>query len=94
VVERLRKMLGTTIRALSVIVEARDPYTAGHQARGPNCPSIATAWRLPRKRSGDAGRPPRPRLITSPAEDPPCKTPTGPASDGHVKTIRSGSTRS
>jgi PAS domain S-box-containing protein len=32
-VERLRKALGATIRAITVTVETRDPYTAGHQRR-------------------------------------------------------------
>ena len=31
--EKLRKSLAGTIRAMSLIVEARDPYTAGHQRR-------------------------------------------------------------
>lgn len=31
--ETLRKTLGGTIRAMSLAVEARDPYTAGHQRR-------------------------------------------------------------
>ncbi|HSV41883.1 MAG TPA: PAS domain S-box protein, partial [Methanomassiliicoccales archaeon] len=31
--ERLRKSLGATIQAMAVTVEARDPYTAGHQRR-------------------------------------------------------------
>ncbi|HEY9053728.1 MAG TPA: HD domain-containing phosphohydrolase [Rectinemataceae bacterium] len=31
--ERLRKALGATISAISAAVEARDPYTAGHQSR-------------------------------------------------------------
>jgi PAS domain S-box-containing protein len=31
--ERLRESLGATIQAMSMIVEARDPYTAGHQRR-------------------------------------------------------------
>jgi putative nucleotidyltransferase with HDIG domain len=30
-VERLRKALGGTVRALASVVETRDPYTAGHQ---------------------------------------------------------------
>jgi PAS domain S-box-containing protein len=33
VVERIRKALGATIRAIAVTVETRDPYTAGHQRR-------------------------------------------------------------
>jgi len=32
-VERLRKALGGTIQAIAALVEARDPYTAGHQSR-------------------------------------------------------------
>ena len=32
-VERLRKALGATVRAISTLVETRDPYTAGHQRR-------------------------------------------------------------
>ncbi|MFO7568586.1 MAG: PAS domain S-box protein [Smithellaceae bacterium] len=32
-VERLRKSLGATINAMTVMVESRDPYTAGHQRR-------------------------------------------------------------
>ncbi len=31
--ERIRKALGATIHAITVIVETRDPYTAGHQRR-------------------------------------------------------------
>ncbi len=31
--ERLRKSLGATVQAMAVTVEARDPYTAGHQRR-------------------------------------------------------------
>ena len=30
-VERLRKVMTGVIRAIDVIVETRDPYTAGHQ---------------------------------------------------------------
>lgn len=33
VLARLRKTLGTMIQAMSVAVEARDPYTSGHQRR-------------------------------------------------------------
>ncbi|MGB4220768.1 MAG: HD-GYP domain-containing protein, partial [Smithellaceae bacterium] len=32
-IDNLRKSLGATIKALSAITEARDPYTAGHQKR-------------------------------------------------------------
>ena len=32
-VKRLRKSLGATIQAMTVAVETRDPYTAGHQRR-------------------------------------------------------------
>ena len=31
--ERLRKTLGATVQAIAMVVEARDPYTAGHQKR-------------------------------------------------------------
>ena len=31
--ERLRKAVGTTIQAMVSAVEARDPYTSGHQIR-------------------------------------------------------------
>lgn len=31
--EQIRKALGATVQAISVTVEARDPYTAGHQRR-------------------------------------------------------------
>jgi len=33
IIERLRKTLGATVQAMVVTVEARDPYTAGHQRR-------------------------------------------------------------
>jgi PAS domain S-box-containing protein len=33
VVARIKKALGATIQAIAVTVEARDPYTAGHQRR-------------------------------------------------------------
>jgi HD-GYP domain-containing protein (c-di-GMP phosphodiesterase class II) len=33
IIGRLRKTLGSTIQAMTVTVEARDPYTAGHQRR-------------------------------------------------------------
>jgi PAS domain S-box-containing protein len=32
-IERMRKALGATVQAIAVIVETRDPYTAGHQRR-------------------------------------------------------------
>lgn len=32
-IERLRKALGSTVQALAVTAETRDPYTAGHQRR-------------------------------------------------------------
>jgi HD-GYP domain-containing protein (c-di-GMP phosphodiesterase class II) len=32
-IERVRKALGATVQAIAVIVETRDPYTAGHQRR-------------------------------------------------------------
>jgi PAS domain S-box-containing protein len=32
-VERIRRALGATVQAIAVIVETRDPYTAGHQRR-------------------------------------------------------------
>jgi PAS domain S-box-containing protein len=31
--DRLQKALGATIKAITLVVEARDPYTAGHQVR-------------------------------------------------------------
>lgn len=34
--ERMRKALGATVSAISAAVEARDPYTAGHQSRVAN----------------------------------------------------------
>ena len=43
-----RKALGATIQAISVIVETRDPYTAGHQRRVADLArSIATEMNLP-----------------------------------------------
>ena len=33
IVDRLRKLVGATIHGMSAMVEARDPYTAGHQRR-------------------------------------------------------------
>ncbi len=32
-IERIRKALGATVQAMAMTVEARDPYTAGHQQR-------------------------------------------------------------
>lgn len=32
-IDRLRKTLGATVRAIASVVETRDPYTAGHQRR-------------------------------------------------------------
>ncbi|MGA3085475.1 MAG: PAS domain S-box protein [Thermodesulfobacteriota bacterium] len=47
-VERIRKALGATIHAIAVTVEARDPYTAGHQRRVADLArSIATEMNLP-----------------------------------------------
>mgnify|MGYP000848835600 CR=1 FL=1 len=33
IIERLRRSLGATVQAIATVVEARDPYTAGHQHR-------------------------------------------------------------
>jgi len=33
IIERLRKSLGATVQAIATVVDARDPYTAGHQRR-------------------------------------------------------------
>ena len=47
-VERIRKALGGTIQAIAVTVEARDPYTAGHQRRVADLAlAIATEMNLP-----------------------------------------------
>ncbi|PKN84461.1 MAG: hypothetical protein CVU51_10495, partial [Deltaproteobacteria bacterium HGW-Deltaproteobacteria-1] len=47
--ESLRKSLGATIKAMSATVEARDPYTAGHQRRVSDLArSIATEMKLSR----------------------------------------------
>lgn len=47
-VERLRKAVGTTIQVLESAVEARDPYTSGHQFRSTNLArTIATEMGLP-----------------------------------------------
>jgi PAS domain S-box-containing protein len=49
--ERLREALGATIQAISATVEARDPYTAGHQSRVSNLvQSIALEMGLPEDR--------------------------------------------
>lgn len=49
--ERLREALGATIHAISATVEARDPYTAGHQGRVSNlAQSIALEMGLPEDR--------------------------------------------
>jgi PAS domain S-box-containing protein len=46
--ERIRKALGATIQAIAVIVETRDPYTAGHQRRVSDLGrAIATEMNLP-----------------------------------------------
>ncbi len=47
-VKILRKALGATISAMAVMVETRDPYTAGHQRRVADLArAIATEMRLP-----------------------------------------------
>ncbi|MEI7671629.1 MAG: PAS domain-containing protein [Deltaproteobacteria bacterium] len=47
-VERIKKALGGTIQAIAVTVEARDPYTAGHQRRVAGLAlAIATEMNLP-----------------------------------------------
>ena len=48
--ESLRKAVGTTIQVMVSAVEARDPYTAGHQLRSADlCRSIATEMGLSRE---------------------------------------------
>jgi putative nucleotidyltransferase with HDIG domain len=48
-ITRLRKSLGATINAMSATVEARDPYTAGHQRRVADLArAIATDMKLSR----------------------------------------------
>ena len=48
-INRLRKSLGATINAMSATVEARDPYTAGHQRRVSDLArTIATEMQLSR----------------------------------------------
>lgn len=50
-VEQLRKSLGATINAMAVMVESRDPYTAGHQRRVSDLArAIATEMKLGAKR--------------------------------------------
>ncbi|MCX5841004.1 MAG: HD-GYP domain-containing protein [Deltaproteobacteria bacterium] len=47
-IRKARKALGATIQAISVIVETRDPYTAGHQRRVSDLArAIATEMNLP-----------------------------------------------
>jgi PAS domain S-box-containing protein/putative nucleotidyltransferase with HDIG domain len=44
----LRKAIGGTVQAIALVLEARDPYTAGHQRRVADLArSIATEMRLP-----------------------------------------------
>ena len=50
-VERIRKALRATVQAIAVTVEARDPYTAGHQRRVADLASaIAAEMSLPTDR--------------------------------------------
>ena len=50
-VERLRKALGSTVRAISTLVETRDPYTAGHQRRVADLArALAAVMALPEER--------------------------------------------
>lgn len=50
-VERLRKALGATVRAISTLVETRDPYTAGHQRRVAGLArALAAVMALPEER--------------------------------------------
>jgi PAS domain S-box-containing protein len=45
--ERLRQALGATVQAIAIMVETRDPYTAGHQRRVADLArSIATEMKL------------------------------------------------
>jgi PAS domain S-box-containing protein len=47
-VERIKKALAATVQAIAVIVETRDPYTAGHQRRVADLArAIATEMNLP-----------------------------------------------
>jgi putative nucleotidyltransferase with HDIG domain len=49
--EKLRKAMGGTVRAMALTVESRDPYTAGHQQRVANLArAIAQEMGLPRDR--------------------------------------------
>jgi len=49
--ESLRKAVGTTIQVLVSALEAKDPYTAGHQSRSANLArTIATEMGLPQER--------------------------------------------
>jgi len=49
--EQVRKGLRATVRAIAEMVEARDPYTAGHQRRVSDLArSIATEMKLPKDR--------------------------------------------
>jgi len=49
--ERMRKSLGATVQAIAVIVETRDPYTAGHQRKVADLArAIATEMKLPADR--------------------------------------------
>lgn len=49
--ERLRMMLNGTVQAISLILEARDPYTAGHERRVADlAAAIAARMKLPRDR--------------------------------------------
>jgi PAS domain S-box-containing protein/putative nucleotidyltransferase with HDIG domain len=46
--DKLRKAMGATIQAISLTIESRDPYTAGHQRRVSDLArSIATRLQLP-----------------------------------------------
>jgi PAS domain S-box-containing protein/putative nucleotidyltransferase with HDIG domain len=48
--ERLRKAMGATIQAMSLTIEMRDPYTAGHQKRVSDLArAIATEMKLSRE---------------------------------------------
>jgi len=49
--ERMRRSLGATVQAIAVIVETRDPYTAGHQRKVADLArAIATEMKLPANR--------------------------------------------